>query len=195
MRKSRKEKADTRQRIIEAAAKLYREKGFDGVGVAQIMEAAGLTHGGFYRHFPSRDALIAEAMSEAFQALAPSTPTSTSAAQLDVLRRYIEMHLSQEHLDNPSYGCPVAAVGSEVGHIGGDVSAVFNNGMKTIIDRVTIALGQERESRAEALRLLTSLVGAVVIARAAGTRSSLTTELIDTVKNSDQFAKFLNTKY
>jgi TetR/AcrR family transcriptional repressor of nem operon len=192
MRKSKEETAESRRRILDAAARLYRERGFDGVGVAEIMEAAGMTHGGFYRHFPSKEALIGEAMSEAFMERAAPLEGMNGAAAHALLRDYIGMYLSKPHLDNPGLGCPVAAVGSEAAHVGGDVSRVFDEGIARIVDRVALALGGQDEQRAQALRVLTTLVGAVVVARAVGSRSAIREEVLEAVRGDAEVAPLID---
>lgn len=192
MRKSREDTAESRRRILKEASRLYREKGFDGVSVADIMQAAGMTHGGFYRHFPSKEALIAEAMAEAFaDRTAPLTPQG-DVSGTDLIRGYIEMYLSQSHLDRPGMGCPIASVGSEAGHVGGSVSEVFNTGIQRVVEGITAALGGPREDhRAKAVRLLATLVGAVVISRAVGTGSGLRAEVLDAVRKDTEIARLL----
>lgn len=189
MRKSKEETAESRRRILKEAARLYREKGFDGIGVADIMQAAGMTHGGFYRHFPSKEALIAEAMTEAFSDLVrPLEPTGNESGA-DLVRRYIEMYLSKTHLEHPRAGCPLAAVGSEVPHVGGDVCNVFREGIERTVEGIAAALGEPREAnRSEALRLVATLVGAVVIARAAGAGSDIRAEVLRAVRDDEEIA-------
>lgn len=192
MRKSKEETAESRRRILKEAARLYRGRGFDGVGVAEIMEAAGMTHGGFYRHFPSKEALIAEAMAEAFVERADSLTAQEGETGADLIRTYIDLYLSQMHLDRPEIGCPMAAVGSEAAHIGGDVSRAFNEGAERIVDRVATALGGRTEAhRAEALRLLSTLVGAVVVARAVGSASDLRAEVLEAVREDGTIARLI----
>lgn len=194
MRKSKEDTAESRRRILDAAGRLYRERGFDGVGVAEIMETAGMTHGGFYRHFPSKEALIAEAMGEALLARASPLAPVGGVAGRDLVRDYIEMYLSKAHLESPSVGCPVAAVGSEAAHLGGDVSRVFSEGIERIIDRVASAIGGHDEERAQALRLLSTLVGAVVIARAVGPQSTIREEVIDAVRGDTEVAPLVGAR-
>src|SRR5215469_1781589 len=105
MRKSREEAAETRKRIVQAAARQFREKGISATGLADLMKAAGLTRGGFYKHFASKDQLVVEATAAAVDSLlkemaAHSTFTSALAA-----------YLSAGHRDNPASGCPLAALG------------------------------------------------------------------------------------
>lgn len=186
MRRSKEETAASRRRILKEAGRLYREKGFDGVGVAEIMEAAGMTHGGFYRHFPSKEALIAEAMGEAFiDRIAPLSPDAGGGG-VELIRAYIELYLSKKHLERPGLGCPLAAVGSEAAHFGAPVSEVFSAGTERIIERIAGALGDGGDAhRSEALRLMATLVGAVVIARAAGARSDLGAEVVEAVRHDE----------
>ncbi len=192
MRKSKEETAESRRRILNAAAGLYREKGFDGVGVADIMEAAGMTHGGFYRHFPSKEALISEAMSETFADRAARLAPTDKATGLDLLRDYVRMYLSEGHLDTPSGGCPVAAVGSEAAHVGGVVSSAFNEGIEQLVARVSSALGDKEEDRTQALRLLSTMVGAVVVARAAGPGSRIRSDVLRAVREDNEVATLIN---
>lgn len=192
MRKSREEAAESRRRILKEAGRLYREKGFDGVGVADIMQAAGMTHGGFYRHFPSKEALIAEAMAEAFAERAAPLVDTDKTPGPDLLRQYVEMYLSQAHLERPEIGCPLAAVGSEVAHVGGSVPAVFGAGVDRVVEGMAAALGgAQEEDRAAALRLLATLVGAVVISRAVGAGSDIRGEVLDAVRKDGEIARLL----
>src|SRR5262244_1986400 len=108
MRKSRIEAAKTRERIVTAAAAEFRQHGIAATGLADLMKAAGLTHGGFYRHFASKDQLVAEATTAALDALLEGMaahPTVSAA---------VAAYLSTRHRDNPASGCPLAALGGEL---------------------------------------------------------------------------------
>lgn len=192
MRKSKEQTAESRRRILQEAARLYREKGFDGVGVAEIMDAAGLTHGGFYRHFSSKEALIAEAMAQAFADRLSALKARDDVAGTELLRGFVEGYLSERHLRAPEKGCPVAALGSEAAHLGGDVAHVFETGIDRVIDVLAQAIGGDTPAhRAQALRLLATLAGAVVISRAAGDRSDLCAEVLAAVRQDDEIARLL----
>lgn len=192
MRKSRQETAESRRRIVQAAARLYREKGFEGVAVQDVMQAAGMTHGGFYRHFPSKEALIAAAMTDAFEDRIPPVAVEGDPADVALLRQYVDLYLSGDHLDHPALGCPVAAVGSEAPHLGGEVSRTFHEGMERMVRRLAVAFpGTEEQRRAEALRVLASLVGAVVIARAVGSSSSLRDDVLAAVRNDEEVSRLM----
>lgn len=193
MRKSKEATAESRRRIVQEAARLYREKGFEGVGVADIMQAAGMTHGGFYRHFPSKEALAAAAMAEAFSGLLSPLMPGENGEGSALIRRYVDIYLSKTHLDQPAIGCPVAAVGSQAPHLGGDVCAAFGQGIERIIDHAAQALGDAGpDRRADAIRLLSTLVGAVVIARAVGPHSPLRDEVLAAVRDGGEVARLQN---
>src|SRR6201987_2085517 len=108
MRKAREEGAETRKRIVRAAARKFREQGIVATGLADLMKAAGLTHGGFYKHFASKDQLVAEATTAALD-----TPLEGIAAHPTVTAA-VAAYLSPRHRDNPASGCPLAALGSEL---------------------------------------------------------------------------------
>ena len=107
MRVTRQQAAENRERIVEAAARLFRDGGFDGVGVDQVMKAAGLTHGGFYGHFPSKQALMDEATARAIDRSTTWQGRMTSLASL------VDDYLSPRHRTDRANGCPVAALGAD----------------------------------------------------------------------------------
>src|SRR5437660_9933812 len=112
MRVSRKEAEANRERVVEVASALYRKHGFDGIGVADIMKRAGLTHGGFYGHFPSKDDLAAEITSRVLgrEGWLERLTGKRRPTMADVVRNY----LSPRHRDDPGHGCLLAAPGSDV---------------------------------------------------------------------------------
>jgi TetR/AcrR family transcriptional repressor of nem operon len=192
MRKTKEATAESRQRIIAEASRLYRERGFDGVGVADIMEAAGMTHGGFYRHFPSKEALIAEAMTQAFADRAKALEPRETGAALDLLRAYVEAYLSPGHVAHPEIGCPMAAVGSEAVHAGAGVAQAFRSGAESIVGPISKALqGQNINERKTALKLLSTLVGAVVVARASGD-ADFQAEVLDSIRSDSSIRQILD---
>src|SRR3979490_1853008 len=118
MKVSREQAAANRERVVEVAGKLFRERGFDGIGVADLMQAAGLTHGGFYGHFKSKDDLAAQACSRG-----PGRPSQKWArrAELsagDARAELIKQYLSEAHRDASGNGCVLAALGSDAGRQG-----------------------------------------------------------------------------
>src|SRR3954452_7867573 len=114
--KARSKKDETRERILRAAARAVRKQGYEGVGVADIMKEAGLTHGGFYAHFESRDALLAEAVARAGRDSAALVERRAQNRSKDTsaLRALIEGYLSETHLTSAETGCVVSALVSEI---------------------------------------------------------------------------------
>ena len=111
MRASREKFAESRERILAVAAKLFREKGFDGIGLADIMKAAGLTHGGFYRHFASKDDLEAQATGVALATTTTDWSRLVEGAAAQPLAEFVGQYLSAEHRDDPGNGCALAMSG------------------------------------------------------------------------------------
>ena len=172
MRVSREKFAENREKILTAAGVLFRENGFDGVGVADIMKAAGLTHGGFYGHFESKDALVAEALS---RVLDGSIQRWTRYGEDDpdgALARIVGRYLSQESRDNPSGACAVPSLGAEVTRQGPEAKRAFTQGVAGLVEALARLMrrrtGERR--REEAIATLAALVGAVVLARAVDDR-------------------------
>src|SRR5437763_10390580 len=114
-RAATRSKEATHDRIVEAAARAIRRSGYNGTGVADIMKAAGLTHGGFYAHFPSREAMLAEAADRAgAEAVAASARIAGAAPPEQALEALVRAYLSKTHVEGAERGCPVAALGSEM---------------------------------------------------------------------------------
>lgn len=157
MRVSNEEKQKSRARILEAASRRFREHGIAGTGLADIMKDAGMTHGGFYKHFPDKDALVRAALAEAFVSLAPAGD-APSATGPEMFRR---LYLSSEHRDARGLGCPIAALGGEVARADQDTRRVMTEGVET-----RIALLQDGVTRKDAIRELAQMIGALVVARA-----------------------------
>jgi TetR/AcrR family transcriptional repressor of nem operon len=170
MRMSREAMAEHHQEIVEVAARLLRERGIKGTSVADVMQAAGLTHGGFYRHFESKDALVAEAVQFIQDALVKRLETKADkTSEADAVEDYVAKYLSQDHVANPGIGCPMAAFGAEAARETAEVRRVFANGTQRTIDKLAAGLrGTPRERRTRAIQIFISLVGAVVTARAVG---------------------------
>jgi len=181
MRKSREATAQSKARILSVAAKMVRERGVENTSVAEVMQAAGMTNGGFYRHFESKDEMIALAVRRAFDEIADRFDRRLrqygSAAAVEA---YVEEYLSERHIDHPGHGCPVAAVATDAAHRRGVFAKEFVGGAERLIERLSDCSGGDALSstaRTKAIRRLAMLVGAVVIARAIG-RSPLQKEII-----------------
>lgn len=159
----------THARILDAAARAIRRSGYDGVSVADIMKEAGLTHGGFYAHFPSREAMLAEAADHAgAQAVSATSRVASGAAPGDALQRMIGAYLSKEHVENIENGCPIAALGSEMPRQTPEVRGAATRRIKEMIDVVARQMPDWGEASAHERALVTvsAMVGTVLLARA-----------------------------
>jgi len=160
----------THDRIVETAARVLRDSGFHGVGVADIMKRSGLTHGGFYAHFPSREALLAEALERAGQDSRARLQRSIAAAQAkgaSPFRGLVENYLSDRHLKSPDSGCPVAALASELPRQSGDVREAAAQRVQSLIANVGTTLAEGQAPEVAGL-VASQLVGALQIARTLG---------------------------
>jgi len=147
----------THERIVGAAARAIRRSGYDGTGVADIMKKVGLTHGGFYAHFASREAMLAEAADRAgAESVATLTRVAADAPPQEALRAMIRAYLSKEHVEDAETGCPVAALGSETPRQASRVRRAATRRIKEVIDVVA------RHSPVT----VATMVGALVLARA-----------------------------
>ena len=160
----------THDRILDTAARVLRDSGFQGVGVADIMKRAGLTHGGFYAHFPSRDALLAEALERAGQDSHVRLQRSVAAGEGKSASRFralVESYLSERHLIATDRGCPVAALLSDVPRQSDAVRAAAGQRIQSLIASVEASLGPDAPAEAASI-VASQLVGALQMARALG---------------------------
>lgn len=212
MKVSKAQAAENRQGILDAAARLYRERGLTGVGVADITRDAGLTHGGLYRHFESKDALVREACARAFDwSIAPLDGHTPNANVADRIQSY----LSPQHRDAPGSGCPAAALAVDAARAGPELSQVFAEGIERNIQRFAKLLADSAPAapaapapdlapqdadeaavaaathRARAMQVLATMVGGLVLARAtAAAQPGLSEELLTTLQ--DQLIHWLD---
>jgi TetR/AcrR family transcriptional repressor of nem operon len=164
---SRKEA--THERIVQAAARAIRRSGYSGTGVADIMKDAGLTHGGFYAHFDSREAMLAEAADRAgAESVATLERIAAAAPPEKSLQTLLRAYLSKEHLESAESGCPMAALGSEMPRQAPEVRRAATRRIKEAIDLVARQLPEWGKPAAheQALATLSTMVGAMVLARA-----------------------------
>lgn len=183
MRVSREKAAEHRERIIEAAGALFRERGFGGIGVADIMKAADMTHGGFYGHFASKDDLVAQACRRVM-ALAVASWEKTAASDPDnsffaLLTRY----LSPRHRDDPARGCVFAALGADAARSGPLVHDAFADGLEPLIALLTESApgASKAVRRRKAVAAMAGLVGALLLARAIG-KCELSDEILEATR-------------
>lgn len=168
MRRSREDKAASHERIVNAAAARIRESGTDQPGVAEIMGAAGLTHGGFYKHFDSREELIAEAVERALTENEPTVAQMVEDAS-DPLAWFADWYVSTAHRDDPATGCGVVALGTDVRRVGGAAQEAYRAQVDRYLHLLQSLLeGDDEDNRQRASVTLSAMVGAVMIARALG---------------------------
>src|SRR5215468_2541287 len=130
MKVTREQAAANREKIVEVASILFRKHGFDGIGVADIMKAAGLTHGGFYGHFKSKDDLAAEACGRALARSTEAWEQIADTAGDDAFAEIVRHYVSAEHRDEPGQGCALAALAPEATRHGRKVRRTFTHGLK-----------------------------------------------------------------
>lgn len=164
----REHKQATRRRIIEAAAEAYRQYGLNGISTAEIMKRVGLTHGGFYAHFPSKDALVAEALATARAgALSEFGKAGASAAPHERLLAIAESYLSSHHREHPESGCPIAALGGELAREGGAVREKFSVGVVAQLGTLARCVASDDEKLRMRLSAgaFAAMVGGIILAR------------------------------
>ena len=159
MKVSKQQAAVNRQRILIEAARLIRERGIAGAGVDALAEAAGLTHGGVYSQFGSKDRLAAEALAHALRA------SGASLGQYDTLAKYVHEYLSQAHRERLGEGCPLAAVGSEMPRQSDAARESFTAGVRAMADRLARLTADRPGRKSEALAIAATLVGGLILAR------------------------------
>src|SRR3982750_259229 len=162
-------KQATHDRIVEAAARAIRRSGYNGTGVADIMKDAGLTHGGFYAHFPSREAMLAEAADRAgSESVAMMERIAATSPPPRALQAMMEAYLSKAHVEAVETGCAVAALGSEMPRQAPEVRRAATRRIKEMIDLVARHLPNwgQRGAHEDALVAVATLVGALQLARA-----------------------------
>jgi TetR/AcrR family transcriptional regulator, transcriptional repressor for nem operon len=157
---SRSEKTRNHDRIVEIASRRIREQGTDGPGVADVMREAGLTHGGFYKHFGSRDELIAEAAQHSYDEVEQAAEAVLDGAE-DPLPAFVDWYLSEAHRDDPGTGCPVVALGGDVARAGEVLRDAYTDQVRRYLAHLGDVLDSDEDTVA-----LSTLVGALTLSRA-----------------------------
>ena len=168
-RAASRSKEATHERIVEVAARAIRRSGYNGTGVADIMKEAGLTHGGFYAHFPSREAMLAEAADRAgAETVAASTRIAAAGPPDQALQSLLRAYLSKAHVEGVEGGCPIAALGSEMPRQSPEVRRAATRRIKEMIDVVARQSPEWGQSGAHERALVTAatMVGTLLLARA-----------------------------
>jgi TetR/AcrR family transcriptional regulator, transcriptional repressor for nem operon len=165
---SRDDKQASHERIVEVAVRRIREAGTATPGVAEIMREAGLTHGGFYKHFSSRDELVAEAARRAFADGALFAEQAAAGAG-DPFAAYVDAYLSDEHRDHPGAGCAVVALGADAAHGSEPLRAAYTDQVRAFVEtlaQLRDASGDTEADRRRATTAMSAIVGALLTARA-----------------------------
>lgn len=168
MKVSREQVALNRERIVETAARLFREKGYDGIGVADLMKSAGLTHGGFYGHFASKEDLLAAATEHALQQSVQRWQGYLAEGRETALRKIGDGYLSEQHRDQPGKGCSVTALGADIARLGDKARHALTEGARgqlAVLEQLMPG-ADAATRRQQALAQYAAMVGAIVLARA-----------------------------
>ena len=168
MRVSRIQAEENRQKVIDVASRLFREHGFDGIGLKDLMEGAGLTQGAFYKQFASKDDLVAQASSRAFEKAFSRWTAAAVANPEDPLAAVMAFYLSMGHREERMDGCPIVALGSDAARQGTNVKASFEAGIKAHLEILgpMVAETKGKAAKSKAMAILSLMVGALVLARA-----------------------------
>ncbi|MER9585439.1 TetR/AcrR family transcriptional regulator [Mesorhizobium sp. M0276] len=168
MRVSRVQAEQNRQTVIDVASRLFREHGFDGIGLKDLMKGAGLTQGAFYKQFESKEDLAAQASSRAMEHATSRWSGAIAAKPEDPLGAVIDLYLSTGHREEKMDGCPVVALGSDAARQGSDVKASFESGIREYLKMLGPWVGEAggAQPSGKAKAILSMMVGAVVLSRA-----------------------------
>ena len=168
MRVSRTQAAENRETVINVASRLFRERGFDGIGLKDLMKGAGLTQGAFYKQFESKEDLAAQASRRAMESVIHRLSAAADANPRDPLGAVVAFYLSMGHRAERMDGCPVAALGSDAARQGPDVKASFEAGIREYLEMVDgwVGAADGEEPGAKAMAILSTMVGALLLSRA-----------------------------
>jgi TetR/AcrR family transcriptional regulator, transcriptional repressor for nem operon len=168
MRVSRAQAAENRETVINVASRLFREHGFDGIGLKDVMEGAGLTQGAFYKQFASKEDLAAQASRRALESGCNRWAAAATANPKDPLGAIAAIFLSTEHRDERMDGCPVVALGADAARQGSEVKASFEAGIREYLELLDRWVGEAdgEKPSGKAMAILSTMVGAVVLSRA-----------------------------
>lgn len=163
MRVSREQATENRERVIDVASRLFREFGFDGIGIAELMKNAGLTQGGFYKQFKSKDDLAVLATERAAQRAAERWEMAASEQPDHPLDAILDLYMSAGHRDDRADGCPLTALGSDAARQGSEVKAAFEQGVRAYLQTLEKLLPEASEGQRAAIMAM--MVGAVTLSR------------------------------
>jgi TetR/AcrR family transcriptional repressor of nem operon len=187
MRLTKDQAEANRRRILAEAGRLFRERGFEGISVAELMQVAGFTHGGFYNHFASKSDLMAEVTRDVLARSAHNLSRRMENGEAkQAFAAYIDHYLSVKTRDNPGQSCPIATLGQDVIRQDGDVKSAFAQGLRAYLEVFAGALPEPNDNsgsrRARAIASLAALIGGLVMARAvAGEDEAFSQEILSCV--------------
>ncbi|MDF2118421.1 TetR/AcrR family transcriptional regulator [Roseiarcaceae bacterium H3SJ34-1] len=168
MKVSREQARENRRTVVSVAGRLFRERGFDGIGLSDLMKAAGLTHGGFYKQFKSKDDLIVEASAQALEESAGRWSRIIRGASLNPLAGLIRFYLSKAHRDRPGEGCVFAALAPDVARHDALLKKAFEAGMEKhlLLFDGLLSDAPDEATRNQSITMVSAMVGALVLSRA-----------------------------
>lgn len=168
MRVSRIQAEENRQTVINVASRLFREHGFDGIGLNDLMKSAGLSQGAFYKQFASKEDLAAQASERALESATGRWSAAAAADPKNPLGAVIAFYLSMGHREERGHGCPVVALGADAARQGADVKASFEAGIRKYLEMLEPWVGEPdgEDSTEKAMAILSTMVGALVLSRA-----------------------------
>ena len=193
MRVSKQVMAENNEKIVDEAARLFREKGIEPTSVAEVMGAAGLTHGGFYRHFNSKDELVYAAIQKASNDMANDLKNDIAQqGAKQAIAGFINKYLSEQHVANPGKGCPIAALSAETDRKPKIHKKAITQGTEQLINLLAQGIeGKPDEKQANAAGLLAVLVGTLILARTAKTKQVMN----EILSSGHRLAKFCMGKH
>jgi TetR/AcrR family transcriptional repressor of nem operon len=167
MRVTREQATRNRQNVIDVASRLFREHGFDGIGLKDLMKNAGLTQGAFYKQFSSKEDLVVQASQRALEGSTERWTGAYEGEPNDPLEAALSFYLGKEHLDARMDGCPIVALGADAARQGPEVKASFESGVKTHLKVLgnMVAATSEAERDEKSIAILSLMVGALTLAR------------------------------
>jgi TetR/AcrR family transcriptional repressor of nem operon len=165
MRVSRNQAAENRETVINVASRLFRERGFDGIGIKDLMAGAGLTQGAFYKQFASKENLAVQASRRAMESAFNRWSAAVTANPKDPLGAVIAFYLSPGHREERMDGCPIVALGSDAARQGSDVKASFEAGIKAHLEVLGRLIAETEEPNGKAMAILSTMVGALTLSR------------------------------
>lgn len=188
MKVTREEARRNREKVVEAAARRFRERGFEGIGVAELMKEAGLTHGGFYGHFDSKEQLMAEAVELALVRSRERWARRAASSPEDPLGALARMYLTTRHRDEPGDGCVMSALATDVSRQGAPVRRAFSAGVRSSFEFLAGLMkgASPAARRRKAIATYASWVGALVLARAVADDDALSREILSSVIASER---------